>query len=201
MKIHAPNKKQAQAGFTYLGIMLILALLSAGAALSVELTSSIMQRQNERELLAIGEEFNRAFTQYYNSAGHGQARWPSKLQDLLADPRTPAIVRHLRRIYINPLTGTNQWGTIPAPGGGIMGVFVIAQGSPKMRPKNSLPLIVQTSLNTSTQETTKRRLALTVMENETSKTKAESPELNSYAHWRFGFDPSAPATQTSPSPH
>ncbi|HEY4374422.1 MAG TPA: hypothetical protein VGN52_21050 [Burkholderiales bacterium] len=44
--------------------------------------------------------------------------------------RLPGIRRHLRRLYADPLTGKPGWGTIPAPGGGIMGVYSLAKGTP-----------------------------------------------------------------------
>jgi type II secretory pathway pseudopilin PulG len=148
-----------QQGFTYLGLLFLLALFAGLSALTLEIGSTAAQRKNETELLAIGEEFNRAFEHYYRTTAAGKPAWPGKLDDLVSDPRFPGTVRHLRRLYRNPLTGKAQWGTIPAPGGGIMGVFVIAEGKPLRQARHVLPTLIHT--------------------------KPENP----YASWRFGYDP------------
>lgn len=154
-----------QPGFSYLGLLLLLALLSAAAALTVELAGTAAQRSQEAELLDIGEEFNRAFEHYYRSSTGGKPAWPAKLDDLVADPRFPGVVRHLRRIYPNPLNGKLEWGIIPAMGGGIMGVFPIADGHPIRRPSHTLPGLPRLT-----------------------QSKPES----AYADWRFGYDPRSP---------
>jgi hypothetical protein len=38
--------------------------------------------------------------------------------------------RYLRRIYADPITGKSEWSLIPAPSGGIMGVYSTAAGKP-----------------------------------------------------------------------
>lgn len=118
-----------QFGFTYLGVLILVAIIGAASAATVSVGALMQRRAAEEELLAIGREFRSAFTSYYYAA-NGPVKYPRELTELLKDPRFPNTRRHLRRIYPDPLTGKEAWGTIPAPGGGIMGVYSLAEGAP-----------------------------------------------------------------------
>jgi hypothetical protein len=39
-------------------------------------------------------------------------------------------VRHLRRLYKEPITGQDEWGLVEAPGGGVMGVYSPSEEAP-----------------------------------------------------------------------
>ena len=39
-------------------------------------------------------------------------------------------VRHLRRLYRDPITGQDEWGLVEAPGGGVMGVYSRSEDEP-----------------------------------------------------------------------
>jgi len=51
-------------------------------------------------------------------------------EDLVLDPRAPDVRRHLRRIYVDPITGKDGWGIVRAPDGGIMGVHSLSDATP-----------------------------------------------------------------------
>lgn len=125
MRLRPPRQR----GFTLVGAVALVAILGIAAAATVGAGLALQKRAAEQELLAVGLEFKRGFKSYYESAVSAQ-RYPSKLEDLLRDPRFPGIKRHLRRIYADPITGRSEWGVIPAPGGGIMGVYSLAPGTP-----------------------------------------------------------------------
>ncbi|WP_082498186.1 type II secretion system protein [Pseudorhodoferax sp. Leaf267] len=115
---------RAQRGFTYLGLLLAVALTGAGLAAAGSVWSVHAQREREAELLYVGDQFRRAITAYYNDVPVGQRhRFPDKLEDLLLDKRWPTTNRHLRRVYVDPMTGSTDWGIVPAPSGGILGVY------------------------------------------------------------------------------
>lgn len=119
------------AGFTYVGVVLMMAVLGLAAAATVRLGAIVERRAAEEELLAIGNEFRNAFISYAIATPPGLPRTPSSLQALLKDPRFPEPRRHLRRIYPDPLTGDDAWATVAAiPGPGIMGVYSTAGGKP-----------------------------------------------------------------------
>ena len=120
---------RASAGFTYIGMLLFLAVFGAISAGVVSSGAAISQRAAEEELLWVGTQFRDAVRSYYE-AGAGGRRFALTLPELLRDPRFPGVRRHLRRIYPDPLTGAEDWGIVQAPGGGIMGVYSKAPGRP-----------------------------------------------------------------------
>lgn len=116
----------------YLALLLVIATLGAGLAAAGTVWQQSSQRQKETELLFIGEQFRRAIGSYYQTPG-GNSRYPPTLEALLQDPRTPAMRRHLRRLYRDPITGTTDWGLVMAPQGGIMGVYSLSSAPPIKR--------------------------------------------------------------------
>lgn len=97
-------------GFTYVALLIIIAIISAAAASSVQLGGISYRRQAEEELLFIGRQYRRAIRNYYESAPSGSpATGPSSLEDLVRDPRYPNVRRYLRKIYLDPLTGKADW--------------------------------------------------------------------------------------------
>jgi type II secretory pathway pseudopilin PulG len=118
-----------QGGFTYIGAMILIAILAVTSAAVLSVGSSMQRRVNEEELLFIGGEFATAFRSYFEATPVGQRNYPAKLDELLKDPRYPGIRRHLRKIYVDPMTGTAEWGVVAAPGG-IIGVHSFSQQAP-----------------------------------------------------------------------
>lgn len=112
-----------QQGFTYMGALFFVVLLGSALALAGELWSTQAQREREEELLFAGRQIRQAIASYYDGVPAGQQRrFPARLQDLLEDKRWPVPRRHLRRIYIDPMTGAADWVLLSAPSGGLLGV-------------------------------------------------------------------------------
>jgi type II secretory pathway pseudopilin PulG len=122
----AGNRQQ---GFTLLGLMIAIGVMGAGLAAYGELASHAAQREKEQELLFVGNQFRQAIAGYYERSP-GAKRYPKKLEDLLEDRRYPMPQRYLRRVYADPITGKAEWGFIPAPDGGIMGVHSLSESQP-----------------------------------------------------------------------
>jgi len=118
---------RAAAGFTYLTILFIVAIMGAGLALAGEVWHTVSMREKEAELLHIGNQYRKAIERYYLSAPH---QFPRSLEDLLKDPRKPTTERYLRRLHPDPITGGNEWGLVKAPDGGIMGVYSLSNDKP-----------------------------------------------------------------------
>lgn len=115
-----------QQGFTLLGMMIVIAIMGAGLAAYGELASHAAQREKEAELLFRGNQYRQAIESYYEK----ERRYPRALADLLEDRRFPMPVRHLRKLYADPLTGAADWEIVQAPDGGIMGVHSKSEGAP-----------------------------------------------------------------------
>jgi type II secretory pathway pseudopilin PulG len=120
-------------GFTYLGVLFLVALMGAGLAATGMLWSTAQQREKERDLLFIGKEVRRAIGNYYERTPGTVKRYPANMRDLLKDNRQLATVRHLRRIYTDPITLNAEWGMIRAPDGGVMGIHSRSEAEPIKR--------------------------------------------------------------------
>lgn len=117
------------AGLTYLGVLLAVALIGLGLGAAAEVWSTVAQRQRMAQLDFVGRQFVQAIGSYYESAPDGIRRYPGSLDDLLQDRRFPGTRRHLRRVYLNPLTGKADWELLTARGGGVGGVAAVNNSS------------------------------------------------------------------------
>ena len=108
-----------------MAFLLFIAVAGAGLAAYGEIASHAAQREKEAELLFRGEQYRDAIASYYKK----EQRYPGKLDELLEDKRYPMPVRHLRRLYKDPITGAD-WAVVEAPGGGVMGVFSRSEEEP-----------------------------------------------------------------------
>lgn len=116
-----PLKRQA--GLAYLAFLCAVAILGAVLALIGTVWSTAQQREKERELLFIGHQFRQAIALYYERSPGYIKHYPPDLKDLLRDDRQVAMARYLRKVYVDPMTLTSDWGVIRATDGGIMGVY------------------------------------------------------------------------------
>jgi type II secretory pathway pseudopilin PulG len=116
-----------QQGFTYLTLLFALAILSGGLALAGEVWETSARREKEAELLQVGNEYRKAIERYVLS---GNKQYPRNLSDLVKDPRQPGTVRHLRKLYPDPVTGKDEWGLVKAGDGGIAGVYSLSEATP-----------------------------------------------------------------------
>lgn len=120
-------------GFTYLGVLFILVVLSLTAAMASVVWSTVQQRENERQLVFVGLQFRSAIDHYQQRAKGSAQKYPRRLEDLLRDPRAPNVQRDLRQIYPDPITGEPRWGLLRLPDGGIIGVHSLSERKPLQR--------------------------------------------------------------------
>jgi type II secretory pathway pseudopilin PulG len=116
-------------------LALLLALALGGIALmaAVDVWSLARQRVREQELLFVGDQYRRAIQRYYFGAPRGTGRvLPASLEDLLEDNRYPVTVRHLRRLYPDPITGSAEWGVLRV-GQRVAGVYSLSEKAPAKR--------------------------------------------------------------------
>ncbi len=135
---------RTEQGFIYLWTMFavtVAGIVLAGAGQTWQIKA---QREKELELLFIGEEFREAIMSYFNGAqGGGAKEYPDSLEQLLEDKRGASPIRHLRRIYLDPMTNTDDWGLVEEPppedesgatrsniNSGIIGVYSLSKKTP-----------------------------------------------------------------------
>lgn len=126
-RIRARRCHRSHKGFTYLTVMFIVAILTGGLALIGEVWHTSALREKESELLFIGNQYRRAIERYYLN---GPRQYPRNLTDLLKDARKSGGERHLRQMYLDPITGRKDWGLVKALDGGIMGVYSLSEARP-----------------------------------------------------------------------
>lgn len=109
-------------GFTYLWVLAAIAVMGIGLLAVSEVWVASARRQQLVELEWIGNQFKRAIGSYYESTPSGAKSYPSSLHELIDDPRFLTTRRHLRVIYLNPLTGGLDWELVLAADGKIRGI-------------------------------------------------------------------------------
>jgi type II secretory pathway pseudopilin PulG len=129
---------RSQRGFTYLGVLLAIALLGIGIVAVSEAWTTTAKRQRMQQLEWVGQQYVQAIGSYYESSPGNAKSFPKSLEDLLEDRRVPFVRRHLRQLYVNPLSGKLDWELIEVPGLGIRGIRAKegAQDSDRQPPRN-----------------------------------------------------------------
>ena len=128
-----PERRPGQAGFTLVGVLLIVAVMALVGAAGVRLGALVHRRHAEQALLDAGLAFSQALGAYARATPPGQPDAPMTLQELLRDPRRPGHMRHLRKVFADPLTGSERWGLERDEGGRIVAIYSLAPGEPIKR--------------------------------------------------------------------
>lgn len=105
--------RRAQHGYSYLAVLFLVAVTSAGLAALGQAWSTAAQRERERELQFRGQAIANAITSYRKAGAGGMAQLPRSLDDLVEDRRGPVVRHHLRQAYVDPFTGEADWELIP----------------------------------------------------------------------------------------
>lgn len=108
-----------------LALLIALALASIALLAGLDAWALEKQRQQEEELLFVGNQYRLAIQRYY-IAGRSL---PATIDDLIDDKRFPIPLHHLRRAYPDPMTGKNDWQFL-RDGNGIYGVYSSSDRAP-----------------------------------------------------------------------
>jgi type II secretory pathway pseudopilin PulG len=121
------DRRRADRGFTYLGVLLLVALIGLALGAGAQGASPPAPRERGAQLLWVGHAYRAAITRYWAR----QRAYPQRLEELLGGPPdSPIPFRSLRRLYPDPMTNAVDWVLLPAPGGGIMGVASRSKRAP-----------------------------------------------------------------------
>lgn len=131
LRVPEPGTRNRVGGFTYIGLLIAVAMIGIGLAATGVVFHHQAQREKEKQLLFAGEQIQRAIGSYYESSPGGDKRFPQSLEDLLLDRRYPVTRRYLRRMYADPMTGKGEWGLVRGgPGERVIGVFSLSEKKP-----------------------------------------------------------------------
>ncbi|MCS0583762.1 type II secretion system GspH family protein [Massilia pinisoli] len=120
-------------GFTYLGLIILVAVIGLVGAATLKIDALLRRARAEEELLAIGAAFGEALRTYAEATPKGQPAQPPSLKELLKDPRFPGVRRHLRKIFVDPMTGKAEWGIVwtnPGDRKGVLAVYSLSTAKP-----------------------------------------------------------------------
>jgi type II secretory pathway pseudopilin PulG len=123
-----PNKHTV-VGFTFIGILIIIAISGIALAGVGIVWHQNQQREREKELLYIGHQYSKAITSYYNGDTNNN-QYPKSLEDLVKDKRaTSTMPHHIRKLYADPMTHGKPWGLIKQQDR-IIGVYSTSSDEP-----------------------------------------------------------------------
>ena len=157
---------KAQRGFTYLTVLLLVFILLLGLSAASEQVATVAQREREAELIFAGEQYRNAIASYYQNSPGGLKQLPLSLESLVLDKRSINPIRHIRRLYQDPITRSNEWGVVKTPQGEISGVYSLSN-EPVLTTINSTNL----SLSSYTDE------------------NSSQLKMVSYSEWKFVYKP------------
>ena len=112
-----------------MGVLMLIAIAGIGMAGVGMVWHQNAQREHEKELLFIGEEYRRAIGSYYESSPSAAKQFPQSLDDLLLDKRFPNTKRHIRKLYADPIARNTQWGLIKQQAQ-ITGIYSVSKLAP-----------------------------------------------------------------------
>jgi type II secretory pathway pseudopilin PulG len=120
------NYRANSGGFTYIGLLIAVVILGLALSAVGTVWRTQAQREREQELLFIGGEFRAAIAAYYRDG----RQYPQDIADLLEDKRGPEPHHHLRRLYVDPMTGAQDWTIIRTDMIGITGIASSSKAEP-----------------------------------------------------------------------
>lgn len=124
--------RQRSRGVVLMGLVVLLALGGVAVTQFAESAATVRQREREAELLWVGQQYRQALESYYRASPGLNKHLPVSFDELLRDSRFPQPVRHLRRLYPDPMQPEVPWGTLRR-GSQIIGVYSQSDGAPLRR--------------------------------------------------------------------
>jgi type II secretory pathway pseudopilin PulG len=111
-------------------MLFLVVLMGVALTALTELWSTTAKREREAQLLFVGAQFRKAIEDYRTANPNVGDGFPKGFEVLLLDPNAPVVKRYLRKVYVDPMTGTTDWGLVKSPSGGIMGVYSRSRAQP-----------------------------------------------------------------------
>ncbi len=128
-------------GFAYIGVLFLVAAISVSMAVVAQNEDTQIKREKEQDWLFIGNQYQRAIESYYQQSPNGIKTLPTKLEELLLDSRFISPVRHLRKLYGDPLNHQQNWSLIKNTDAQIIGVY--SQSQEALLSKKNIPALVE----------------------------------------------------------
>jgi type II secretory pathway pseudopilin PulG len=111
-----------QRGFTMLAVLAAMFLSALAANAVVQSVSQQDLREREAQLIQVGVLYRQAIKDYYDMSPGAEKQWPKTLNDLTYDTRFVDVRRHIREVYLDPITRSDDWGLITVENAGRTGI-------------------------------------------------------------------------------
>lgn len=98
--------RRARHGATLIALLVVVAIIGVAATIAAQSWTTRIRREKEEELLFRGLAYKHAIESYARMTPAGASPLPIRVDQLLFDDRFQTHVRHLRRPYLDPMTGT-----------------------------------------------------------------------------------------------
>ncbi|NOT15740.1 MAG: type II secretion system protein [Methylotenera sp.] len=162
------NNSHADKGFAYITLLLVLAVMAITLTAASQDIAQTAQREREVQLLFVGKQFRNAIASYYEKSPQGNKQYPQSLEMLMSDNRHLKPAHHLRKIYLDPMRNSAEWGLVKNEQDQIIGVYSLS---------NDIP--IKTNVDENLQQT------------------AGEESLKTYADWKFIYQPTMVNTDES----
>lgn len=101
-----PDTVDNQRGIALMAVLIMVVIMGLGSGIAGVTWRTKVRQCREQELLWRGDQYRKAIAGYCQvTHGGAKGKYPRSLEVLLEDPRFLHPVRHLRRLYKDPLTG------------------------------------------------------------------------------------------------
>lgn len=125
----SPMRVRTQ-GYGLVAVLVLVALTSAALSVAAQSWADAARREKEQQLLRIGTLYVQALERYRRSSPGTDKRLPQELEGLLMDTRFVGTVRHMRRLYPDPVGATGRWGVVRGDDGRVRGVHSLSEDAP-----------------------------------------------------------------------
>ena len=118
----ARSRRRSQQGMTLVELIVAVTILAYLTTMAVPLARYKVRRDKERDLVFALRTIHKAIDDYKDAATKGMIQvkqgtdgYPEKLEDLvngvnMVQSADKKVIKFLRRIPIDPMTGTREWG-------------------------------------------------------------------------------------------
>src|SRR4029453_14273581 len=109
MSSNAPRSRFSESGHLLLALMIGLTVMAIFLTVVAQQWSTMVRRENEKELMFRGTQYSKAIRKYQME--HGGA-YPPRLEELME--LGPRRVRYFRKLYRDPMAPDGKWGILLA---------------------------------------------------------------------------------------
>jgi len=109
MKLPVARSRSSETGHLLLALMIGLTVMAIFLTVVAQQWSSMVRRENEKELIFRGNQYSKAIKKYQME--HGGA-YPTRLEELVE--LGPRRLRYIRKLYKDPMAPDGKWGILIA---------------------------------------------------------------------------------------